>query len=72
MLKHILLSLINLLDLFLLIAMIDEPLHSLAAGDELLEVELVGLVPGDMPQGEEPGDQLCHHEEHHDAPDCRV
>ena len=52
--------------------MIDEPLHSLTTGDELLEVELVGLVPGDVPQGEESGDQLGHHEEHHDAPDCRV
>ena len=65
-------SLINLFDILLLIAVIDEPLHRLAAGDELLEVELVGLVPGDVPQGQEPGDQLGQHQEHHHTPNGRV
>ena len=52
--------------------MVNVALHSVAAGDELVEVELVGLVPRDLSQGQEPRHQLGDNQAHHDAAHRRV
>ena len=60
----------NLLVVFLLVAVVDESLHRchVAVVNELLEVELVSLVSGDLPQGQEPRHQLGQDQHHHHAP----
>ena len=60
----------HLLDILVpLIAVVDESLHrcGVAVVNELLEVELAGLVPGDLPQGQEPRHQLGQDQHHHHA-----
>ena len=67
--QNILMPLLQLLQLLLLVSMVDEALHLVVGGvavhDELLQVELVRLVPGDLTKGEEPRYQLRDYQQHH-------